>query len=86
MEAEEESPIPSPVPSPVKERTPSPEPEDPIPDRKATPKKNTENTNGDSKWRRRKRKLVPKTYLDDEGFMGKYVLYGSVLIVIMYRR
>ena len=72
MEIEAESP----VPSPVREQTP--EPESPVPAKRMPEKSQTDQpsakdnkaANG-SKLRRRKRKLVPKTYMDDDGFMGR---------------
>ena len=72
MEIEAESP----VPSPVREQTP--EPELPVPAKRTPEKSQTDQpstkdnkpVNG-SKLRRRKRKLVPKTYIDDDGFMGR---------------
>ncbi|XP_076453595.1 DNA polymerase delta subunit 3-like [Babylonia areolata] len=70
MEIQEESPVPSPV------REPSPEPEPPVPSKK-TPEKRPREASppqedrpaNSSKQRRRRRKLVPKTYLDEDGFM-----------------
>ncbi|KAK7090602.1 DNA polymerase delta subunit 3-like [Littorina saxatilis] len=64
----------SPIPSPVREQTP--EPESPPPAKKTPEKRGKEKSeaaddkqaNG-GKLRRRKRKLVPKTYLDEDGFM-----------------
>ncbi|XP_078311702.1 uncharacterized protein LOC111135402 isoform X2 [Crassostrea virginica] len=67
-EMEYESPAPSPVPSPPRE--PSPVPDTP---EKESPKKQEEVSakppqNGE-KHRKRRRKLVPKTFMDEEGYM-----------------
>ena len=72
MEIEAESPIPSPV------REQTPEPESPVPVEKTPEKQETDQSHAKddkpantNKLRRRKRKLVPKTYLDEDGFMGR---------------
>ncbi|XP_041347624.1 DNA polymerase delta subunit 3-like isoform X2 [Gigantopelta aegis] len=66
MDILEESPVPSPV------REPSCEPESPIPDpvedRLQEDKTELKSSTGERK-RRRTRKLIPKTYVDEEGFM-----------------
>ncbi|KAL8588442.1 hypothetical protein ACOMHN_024544 [Nucella lapillus] len=70
MEIEEESPVPSPA------KEPQSDPESPIP-RKKTPEKRARETTPPredtstkgGKLRRHRRKLVPKTYLDEDGFM-----------------
>lgn len=81
VEMEYESPIPSPI------REPSPLPESPKPKevktdspKKESPEKVTYNETGEKK-RRRRRKLVPKTFMDDEGYMGKYVKLTKTFIL-----
>ncbi|VDI79170.1 DNA polymerase delta subunit 3 [Mytilus galloprovincialis] len=71
--SEEEMDYESPIPSPVRE--PSPAPESPVPKEvekespeKHSPEKTTYTNNGEKK-RKRRRKLVPKTFMDDEGYM-----------------
>ena len=74
IEIEDESPVPSPV------REKSPEPESPVPmedenedeSSKQSPEKSEEPVTAGEKGRRRKRKLVPKTYMDEGGFMGGF--------------
>ncbi|XP_062602708.1 DNA polymerase delta subunit 3-like isoform X2 [Saccostrea cucullata] len=66
-EMDYESPAPSPVPSPP--RDPSPVPNTP---EKESPKKEEETvkpTQNGERHRVRRRKLVPKTFMDDDGFM-----------------
>ena len=71
--SEEEMEYESPIPSPIRE--PSPLPESPKPKevktdspKKESPEKVTYNETGEKK-RRRRRKLVPKTFMDNEGYM-----------------
>lgn len=71
--SEEEMDYESPIPSPVRE--PSPAPESPVPKElekespeKDSPEKITSTNIGERK-RKRRRKLVPKTFMDDEGYM-----------------
>ena len=77
VEPEPENPV------PVKEQSPEPEiieDEEPVP-KQPSPAKGTEESPsskaGDAgqKKRVRKRKLVPKTYVDKDGFMGMFTLY-----------
>lgn len=74
---EYESPAPSPVPSPPREPSPVPDTQE-----KESPKKQEEVSakppqNGE-KHRKRRRKLVPKTFMDEEGYMGRlcWMLYS----------
>lgn len=66
-EMEYESPVPSPVPSPTREPSPVPDTPD-----KDSPKKQEVSAklpqNG-QKHRKRRRKLVPKTFMDEDGYM-----------------
>lgn len=85
MEVLEESPVPSPV------RESSPEPESPSPKKTSKPHSDDEpvivsQTNGGEKRRKRTRKLVPKTSMDADGFMGKYVEPFGGCIVLDHSR
>ena len=88
MDVLEDSPVPSPIrePSVEPEREPSVEPESPTPETKedrlqedATEEKSS--TGGTR--RRRTRKLVPKTYMDESGFMGEFTSIKPVKITHM---
>ena len=74
-EMEYESPVPSPVREPSPEREPSPAPESPIPQEiKEDPVKEEKSSHNGEKHRKRRRKLVPKTFMDDDGYMGMDVV------------
>lgn len=66
-EMDYESPVPSPVPSPTREPSPVPDtPEKESPKKQEVPVKPTQNG---EKHRKRRRKLVPKTFMDEDGYM-----------------
>lgn len=69
-EMDYESPVPSPVPSPTREPSPVPDtPEKESPKKQEVPVKPSQNG---EKHRKRRRKLVPKTFMDEDGYMGKH--------------
>uniref|UniRef100_K1R212 DNA polymerase delta subunit 3 n=1 Tax=Magallana gigas TaxID=29159 RepID=K1R212_MAGGI len=66
-EMDYESPVPSPVPSPTREPSPVPDtPEKESPKKLEVPVKPSQNG---EKHRKRRRKLVPKTFMDEDGYM-----------------
>lgn len=70
----------SPIPSPPREPTPPRSPEVPTEEQEDTNQEEpmesqtTHTNDSQGKRRKRRRKLVPKTYLDDDGFMGKFTV------------
>ena len=68
----------SPIPSPVREPSPEPEPESPVPQKtkEESPQEESPPETGERR-RIRRRKLVPKTFMDDEGYMGMIFILGN---------
>jgi hypothetical protein len=69
VEMEYESPPPSPVPSPPRE--PSPVPDTPEKDSPKQEKNSVKPAQNTERRRKRTRKLVPKTFMDEDGYMGR---------------